>query len=125
MAWTNTLKLAEHPIISELTVGYFGDINQPLFYRVVKALREAQDQFPAGSADAAAAVWSTAVSYRSLLVDWLESHNTSVDKLAKYQKHFPKELVGKSKITFDVAGQTDELLMQVINGRGQILLEDL
>ena len=124
MSWTNTVQLAEHPIISELTVGYFGDIKNPLFYRAVKALREAQDQFPAGSADAAAAVWSTAVSYRSSLVDWLESHNASVDKLAKYQKHFPKELVGKSKITFDVAGQTDELLMQVVNGRGQILLED-
>lgn len=124
MSWTNTLQLAETPVISTINIAYFGDIKNPLFYRAVKALREAQDQFPADSADTAAAVWSTAVSYRSLLVDWLESHNTSVDKLAKYQKHFPKELVGKSKITFDVAGQTDELLMHVVNGRGQILLED-
>lgn len=124
MSWTNTLQLAEIPVISSINIAYFGDIKNPLFYRAVKALREAQDQFPVGSEDAAAAVWSTAVSYRSLLVDWLESHNASVDKLAKYQKHFPKELVGKSEITFDVAGQTDELLMHVVNGRGQILLED-
>jgi len=122
MAWKNTTELAEKPIISELTVAFYGNIEELLFYRAVKALREAQEQFPDNQEDAAAAVWSTAVSYRSKLVDWLENHQTSISQLEKYQKHFPNEMIKGTKINFKVAGETDELLVQLINGRGQYLL---
>ena len=123
MAWTNTLQLAEHPIILELDdTAVYGDINDPLFYRAVKALREAQAQFPDNKEDAAAAIWSTAVSHRSLLVDWLEKHDTSIETMIKFARRFPNEKIKGTDITYGSAEMTDALLMHYVNARGQHIM---